>query len=171
MQLALLSVPFVMLVSRTPWASIGFSLQRLVPSLRIGAGYSLLYLILMVAATRLGAHVSHFDGARHQLGLPLVLLMYVPFWGVLESVWMAFTYTVIDRWVTRRTARSWPGLVVAGLWFGVLHAVIQVVLYHQPWTTGLEYIAVGVLFIVAGSILKLTGNAWGMTLFWTVSNF
>ncbi|MCL6446234.1 MAG: hypothetical protein K6T83_22775 [Alicyclobacillus sp.] len=63
------------------------------------------------------------------------------------------------------------GLAAAGLWFGILHALSHLLLYHASWTEALGYIVVGVIFIVTGSILKFTGNAWGMTLFWTVCNF
>ncbi|MCL6446233.1 MAG: hypothetical protein K6T83_22770 [Alicyclobacillus sp.] len=95
-QLALLATPVAVWLSGTRWASIGFSTEKWKSSIFLGVLYSLIYMALVAVATRFGVHLSHFDSARRTLGLPLVLLMYIPFWGVLESVWMAYAYTVID---------------------------------------------------------------------------
>lgn len=68
------------------------------------------------------------------------------------------------------TGLTWRGLVAAGLWFGILHIGVQVILYRQPLVPSPARIAVGVLLFITASILKWTGNAWGMLVFWTVSN-
>ena len=170
-QLALLAAPLAMLRSGQSPAAIGLGRRGWRRSLLLGAAYCLIYLALLAVAARYGLATSHFDAARRRLGLVAVLALYLPFWGVAEAAWMAYLMTLAQRALIGPGPLSWRAVGVAGLWFGILHVIVQVVLYRQPVATAAGYLLVGLLLVVAGSIPRLTGNAWGMVLFWVVSNF
>ncbi len=170
-QLALLAAPVAMLLRRQSPAVIGLGRRGWRGSVLLGGAYCLVYLILLVAAARHGLTTSHFDVARRQLGIVAVLALYLPFWGLAEGVWMAYLLALAQRTLIGPGPLTWRALGIAALWFGVLHAVVQIVLYQQPPTVAASYVLVGLLLVIAGSIHRLAGNAWGMVLFWTVSNF
>jgi hypothetical protein len=170
-QLALLSAPVAMLLGRQSPAAIGLGRQGWRRSLLLGGAYCLVYLILLLIAARYGLTTSHFDTARRRLGTVVVLALYLPFWGGAEAVWMAYLIALVQRTLVGPGAFTWRALGIAALWFGVLHAIVQVVLYRQSPATAAGYVLVGLLLVIAGSIPRLTGSAWGMVLFWVVSNF
>ncbi|WP_277093417.1 hypothetical protein [Alicyclobacillus mali (ex Roth et al. 2021)] len=78
------------------WRNLLFHRAGARASLGLGIAYSAVYLLLLFAAERAGLHVSHFDLARRTLGLPVVLALYVPLWGFLEALWMAYVYAYLD---------------------------------------------------------------------------
>ncbi|AEJ42106.1 hypothetical protein [Alicyclobacillus acidocaldarius] len=153
------------------WRNLLFQRAGARASLGLCIAYSAVYLLLLFAAQRAGLHVSHFDLARRTLGLPVVLALYVPLWGFLEALWMAYVYAYLDLGALRRPHPSWLGLALGGAWFGALHAAVQVVAYHVPWGRAWPNVAIGILFCITQSITKWSRNAWGAALFWTVSNF
>jgi len=170
-QLALLAAPLAMLRARQAPATIGLGRRGWRRSLLLGGAYCLVYLALLVVAARYGLTTSHFDAARRRLGLAVVLALYLPFWGLAEATWMAYLLALVQRALIGPGPLTWRAVGIAGLWFGVLHAVVQIVLYRQSPAAAAGYVLVGLLLVAAGSIPRLTGNAWGMVLFWIVSNF
>ena len=123
--------------------------------------------VLLLA--RVGVVLPHFDGARRVLGLPLVLLLYVPLWGVLEGVWVNHLVATVARW-RGEDRPGWVTLLLAALWFGVAHVVVAVLLEGGGIGSVLE-LPVGLFALFAGLLLRWTRNGWGFVLFWTVVNF
>lgn len=140
-------------------------------SVALGLLYSAVYLAFLVVAAHMGLHVSHFDLARRRLGLPTVIALYVPFWAFLEALWMSYVYAFLDRILFGTSTGTWSSLLLGSLLFGILHASVQVVAYHSSVLPSLPYISLGILFFITQSITKLTNNAWGTLIFWSVSNF
>lgn len=167
----------VALSGRSSWGSIGLSGAGLARSLALGALYCLVFFVLLLAAVRLG-FLAHLDpGAQIEepsrfLGAPLAFLLYVPFWGVFESIWMAYLIFTANRWLAGGNASlGWRALFSAALWFGVLHAFTQIVWAGAPPAQALGSVAIGLALLIPGTIPKLTGNAWGLVLWFTVTNF
>ncbi|GGJ03539.1 hypothetical protein GCM10010885_11050 [Alicyclobacillus cellulosilyticus] len=172
LQCVLLPTLFIIQFAHPGWRALGFTTRGMVQSLLLGALYCLIYILLLLVSSRYGLHTPHFDEARRFLGTPLVLALYFPFWGLLESVWMAYAIAAFHGWLSPRGDQvRWRDVIAAGVWFGILHALVQVILYRAPFLPSLSYVLVGVLMVVAGSIRKATRNAWGMVLFWCVTNF
>lgn len=171
LQVFLALAPLAYVASGGLWEEAGLGRAGAWRSLLWGAGYSAVYLALVLGASAFGLRAPHFDEARRILGLPAVLALYVPFWGVLEAIWIALFLHAVDRSLKPSGRPGWPSLLIGGLGFGLAHAWVQAVLYGAPLVTALGYIAVGVVFVVAATIVRATGSAWGLLLFWTVSNF
>ena len=164
----------VALSGRLSWGSIGLSRANLAPSLALGALYvvivvaieqALVLLGLMGTGTMIGGEPSRV------LGVPLAFLLYLTFWGLLESVWMCYLIYAANRWLTGGGALGWRALLLAALWFGLMHAFTQVVAFGAPPTQALLSLPIGLALLIPGTIPKLTGNAWGLVLWFTVSNF
>lgn len=143
----------------------------------LGALYCLFFFVLLLVAVRLGLVHSLHPGAQIEepsrfLGTPLAFALYLPFWGVFEAVWMAYLIFSVNRWLTGRTVSlGWRALLLAALWFGALHVLTQVVWAGAPLLQALPSVAIGLVLLVSGTIPKLTGNAWGLVLWFTVTNF
>ena len=166
----LLFAPLEAIVSRRSLKEIGLPMHGNRRSLSLGAVLSALYLVALGAATLAGIPSSHFDQARRVLGTPAVLLLYVPFWGVLEGVWIVYLLATVSRLLGKNSV-GWVSILIAALWFGILHTFIQLLLNHASLSYALSYSAVGLLVVLAGAILKYTGSGWGFVLFWLISNF
>lgn len=168
-QLLLLLAPLDLIVHRRPPAFIGLRrrglLGSLVPCIVLAAAYVLGLLVLAHA----GIVLPHFDGARRTLGLPLVLLLYVPLWGVLEGIWVNHLVATITRWRGEERP-GWASILLAALWFGVVHVVVAAVLEGGGVGSVLE-LPIGLFAALAGLLLRRTGNGWGFLVFWTVANF
>ncbi|MBX6351675.1 MAG: hypothetical protein IRZ11_09250 [Clostridia bacterium] len=179
LQLCLAATPVAFVALDGRWSAAGFARAGARRSLVWGAAYSAVYLALVLGASAFGVRTPHFDEARRILGLPAVLALYIPFWGLLEGVWIAlFLYALDGLLGGGARARAvppkgpgWAAILVGGLGFGLAHSWVQAVLYGQPIFAALGYIAVGVVFVVAATIVRATGSAWGLLLFWTISNF
>ena len=168
--LALLHV----VLSGRSWRSVGLSREGLLPSLVLGTLYSVITVGLNLVAIRFGlaTHGTMIGGApSEELGAPLAFALYLPFWGVFESIWMAYLIFTINRWLTGGYALTWRALFLASLWFGAMHVFTQVVWAGTPLPQALFFVLVGVTLLIPGTIPKLTGNAWGLVLWFTVTNF
>ena len=166
----------VVLSGRSSWGSIGLSRTGLAASLALGALYCLVFFIVLLATVRLGLLHSLHPGAQIQqpsrfLGTPLAFALYLPFWGVFESVWMAYLIFAVNRWLVGDGALRWRALFLAALYFGLLHALTQILWAGAPPSQALFSIAIGLVLLVPGTVPKLTGNAWGLVLWFTVTNF
>ena len=164
----------VALSGRLSWGSIGLSRANLAPSLALGALYALIVFVMEQAAVLLGltGTGTQIGGEPSRvLGVPLAFLLYLTFWGVLESVWMCYLIYAVNRWLTGGGALSWRALLFAALWFGLMHAFTQVVAFGAPLTQALFSLPIGLALLIPGTIPKLTGNAWGLVLWFTVTNF
>lgn len=166
----------VVLSRRSSWGSIGLSRTGLAASLALGVLYCLAFFLLLLAAVRLGLLDSLNPGAMIEepsrfLGTPLALALYLPFWGVFESVWMAYLIFTVNRWMVGDSPLRWRALLLAALYFGLLHAITQILWAGTPPAQALGSVAIGVALLIPGTIPKLTGNAWGLVLWFTVTNF
>ena len=161
---------------RTSWGSIGLSKARLLSSSVLGMLYCLFFLSVLLGAVWLGIRGPLDPGSLIEqpsrfLGAPLALALYLPFWGVFESVWMAYLIFTVNRWLAGGGALLWRALLLAALWFGSIHVVTQILWAGTPLPQALFFILAGLALLIPGTIPKLTGNAWGLVLFFTVTNF
>ena len=166
----------VALARRSSWGSIGLSTTGLARSLVLGVLYCLAFFVLLLGAIRLGILPSLHPGAQIEepsrfLGTPLAFALYLPFWGVFESMWMAYLIFAVNRWLVGDGALRWRALFLAALYFGLLHAFTQVLWAGTPLPQALFSIAIGLVLLIPGTIPKLTGNAWGLVLWFTMTNF
>lgn len=168
-QAALLLAPLDMLLHSRTAVWVGLQRRGLRRSLTIGGGLAALYVIGLLVLAVANVHLPHFDGARARLGLLPVLALYIPFWGVLEGVWINHTIRTISSWLGA-SRPSWPAILLAGIWFGLLHVLVQT-LQGTPLPDALVSLYIGVFAILAGYLLRTTANGWGFVLFWTIVNF
>ena len=165
----------VALSERLSWRSIGLSRTNVLPSLALGALYTLLVVIperVAVSLGLLGSGTMISGEPSRMLGLPLAFLLYLPFWGIFEAVWMCYLIYSVNRWLTGGgDVPVWRALLLAALWFGLMHAFTQVVGFCTPLPQVFGSVAIGLVLLVPGTIVKLTGNAWGLVLWFTVTNF
>ncbi|MDP9426861.1 MAG: hypothetical protein M3P37_12735 [Actinomycetota bacterium] len=161
----------VVLSGRWSWDFIGLSRRGLASSLALGALLALIVVIpTEVAPYLLGYDTPVFqitDPSRY-LGVPLAVLLYLPFWGIFESVWLCYLIYAINRWLTGGSDLSWRALLLAALWFGLLHAFTQLLAFGAPLPQVLDSMVIGLALLIPGTIPKFTGNAWGLI---TVTNF
>ena len=127
----------VALSRRCSWGKIGLSRTGSAVSLALGVLYCLVPFVLTLAAVRLGFLHSLNPGAIIEepsrfLGTPLAFALYLPFWGVLESVWMAYLIFAANRWLVGDGPLRWRALLLAALYFGSLHVFTQVVWAGTP---------------------------------------
>lgn len=168
-QIALLLAPLDLLLQRRAPAWIGLRRDGVRPSVLIGGGLAALHLIGLIVLAAVGIRLPHFDGARAQLGLVPVLALYLPFWGVLEGVWVNHLVRTVSTWFGQERP-SWPAILVSGVWFGLAHVFVQAV-QGTPLPVAFSSSYIGVFAVLAGWLLRSTGNGWGFVLFWTVVNF
>jgi hypothetical protein len=168
-QAALLLAPLDLLLHRRGAAWAGLQRRGLSRSLAIGGGLAALYLVGLLGLAAAGVRLPHFDGARAQLGLLPVLALYVPLWGVLEGVWVNHLVRTISAWLGADRP-SWTAILVGGVWFGLVHVLVQV-LQGTSLIDAATSLYIGVFAVLAGYLLRSTGNGWGFVLFWTVVNF
>ena len=164
----------VALSGHLSWGSIGLSRANVAPSLALGALYALIVVVMEQAAVLLGltGTGTQIGGEPSRvLGVPLAFLLYLTFWGVFESVWMCYLIYAVNRWLTGGSVLGWRALLLAALWFGLMHAFTQVVAFGAPLTQALFSLPIGLALLIPGTIPKLTGNAWGLVLWFTVTNF
>ena len=176
-QAAFASAALAVVLSRcSSWGSIGLFRTGLASSLALGVLYCLAFFLLLFAAVWLGLLDSLNVGAMIEepgrfLGTPLAFALYLPFWGVFESVWMAYLIFTVNRWLVGYGALRWRALLLAALYFGVLHALTQILWAGTPPAQALGSVIIGLALLIPGTIPKLTGNAWGLVLWFTVTNF
>lgn len=85
---------------------------------------------------------------------------------------MAYLIFTVNRWLTGRAAPlTWRALFLAALWFGMLHVFTRIVWAGAPPAQALGSVVVGLALLIPGTIPKLTGNAWGLVPWFTVTNF
>lgn len=84
---------------------------------------------------------------------------------------MCYLIFAVSRWLTDEVVTGWRALLLAALWFGLMHSFTQVVAFGVPLSEALGSVALGLALLVPGTIVKLTGNAWGLVLWFTVTNF
>ena len=164
----------MVLSGRLSWESIGLSRTNLFPSLALGLLYTLLVVVPGQAAVSLGfLEPGTMIGGEPSrlLGAPLAFSLYLPFWGIFESVWMCYLIYAVNRWLKGGGAVGWRALLLAALWFGLMHAFTQVVAFGATLPQALPSVLIGLALLVPGTIPKLTGNAWGLVLWFTVTNF
>lgn len=53
----------------------------------------------------------------------------------------------------------------------MVHAFTQVVAFGAPLSQALFSLPTGLALLIPGTIPKLNGNAWGLVLWFTVTNF
>jgi hypothetical protein len=153
---------------RSP-AWVGLRRAGLVRSLLPAGLLALGYVVLLIIGAMVGITVPHFDHARRVLGLVPVLALYLPLWGVLEGVWVNHLVRTTAALLGQERP-GWRSIALAALWFGVVHVIVQVVL-EGGGLGSLLSVLTGVFALVAGVLLRRTGNGWGFVLFWTVVNF
>lgn len=168
-QSALLLAPLDLLLHHRGTAWIGLQRRGLHRSLAIGGGLAALYLVGLLALAAAGIRLPHFDGARAQLGLLPVLALYIPFWGVLEGIWVNYLIRTISAWLGADRP-SWPAILLAAIWFGLVHVLVQV-LQGTPLIGAASSLYIGLFAVLAGFLLRSTCNGWGFVLFWTIVNF
>lgn len=156
------------------WRSLGLSSEGLLPSLTLGVLYCAITIGLSLAAIQVGIseHGTIIGGGPSEaLGVPLAFVLYLAFWGVFESVWMAYLIFTLNRWLTGTYSLTWHALLLASLWFGIMHVFTQIVWAGDSLSQALPSLLVGVALLIPGTIPKITGNAWGLVLWFTVTNF
>lgn len=168
-QIFLLLAPIDLIVRRQPPAWIGLKWRGLGPALGVGGGLATLYLVGLLVGAAVGIHLPHFDQARASLGLLPVLALYIPFWGLLEGVWVDHLVRTVTNWLGHERP-TWPAILLAGGWFGLVHVVVQLSEGADP-LGALVSLYIGVFAVLAGVLLRRTGNGWGFILFWVVVNF
>lgn len=85
-------------------------------------------------------------------------------------MWMAYLTFTLNRWLEGGGNLRWRALLLAALWFGLLHAVTQVLWAGTPVLQASFFVLVGLALLIPGTIPKLVGNSWGLVLFFTVTN-
>lgn len=141
-----------------------------------GRPYCAVFFLLSSVAVRLGLLDSLGLGAQIErpsrfLGAPLAFALYLPFWGVFESTWMAYLIFTVNRWLVGEGGLRWRALFLAALWFGLVHVTTQVLWAGAPLPQAMLSVLVGLALLIPGTIPKLTGNAWGLVLWFVVTNF
>ena len=164
----------VALSGRPSWGSLGLRREGLARSLALGALYALPFVVQELIVVRSGSappfQIVAFEATRH-LGVPLSVALFVPFWGIFESVWMCYLIHAANRWLTGGGVLRWRALLLAALLFGLLHVQSQLVFAGAALPQALGSVLVGLALLIPGTIPKLTGNAWGLVLWFTVTNF
>ena len=168
----------VALSGRLSWGSLGLRREGLARSLALGALYSVIFLVPIYVAYWFGYLELRFlitapalDEPALHLGVPLSVVLFVPFWGIFESVWMCYLIYAANRWLTGGGVLRWRALLLAALLFGLLHVQSQLVFAGAALPQALGSVLVGLALLIPGTIPKLTGNAWGLVLWFTVTNF
>lgn len=165
--------PLAVLFSGSRWSAIGLLRSNLAPSLVLGVLLSLIVVVPQVVLVLVGAMESgsQVDEPSLFLGVPLALTLYLAFWGVFEGVWMCFLIFTLDRWLTGGTTLRWRSVLLAALWFALVHAFTQVVGFDALLPQVLVAAVMGgIALLIPGPIPKITGNAWGLVLWFTVTN-
>ena len=112
----------------------------------------------------------HFDEARKILGDFTVILLYIPFWGLLEGFWISYLISLVSTSLNPNEVASWKGLLIASLIFGILHVFVNLAL-GSTFMASLPYLLVSFTLFIAGSIFAISKNSLGTILFWVVFNF
>ncbi len=166
----------VALSGRLSWEAIGLRRAGLKRSLALGALYSLPFVVQELIVVRSGSappfQIVSFEATLY-LGVPLSVALFVPFWGIFESMWMCYLIYAANRWLSGGGGGvlRWRALLLAALLFGLLHVQSQLVFAGAPLPQALGSVVIGLALLIPGTIPKFTGNAWGLVLWFTVTNF
>ena len=84
---------------------------------------------------------------------------------------MFYLIYVANRWLTGGGDLRWRALFLSFFLFGLHRVQRQLVFHSAPLPQALGSVMIGLALLTPGTIPQLTGNAWGLVLFFTVSNF
>lgn len=126
---------------------------------------------LVLVLTGVSEPGSLIDDPRLSLGLPLALALYLAFWGIFEGVWMCYLLFAFHRWFDGTNGLRWRSLFAAALWFALVHAFTQAVAFDPSLPQVLMAATRGVVaLLIPGILVKITGNGWGLVLWFTATN-
>lgn len=172
-QSAFALAPLAMVLTRRSWISVGLSRSGLAPSLALGVLLALVVVVPQLVLVSIGVMEpgTQVDEPSRFLGLPLASVLYVAFWGIFEGVWMCYLLFAVNRWLGYGFELRWRSVLLAVLWFAFIHAFTQAVGFGAALPQVLVAAAVGgVALLIPAPIPKITGNAWGLVLWFTVTN-